>query len=137
MITSHLIERNYGQEMHRAWSFKDQLSGAGGIVSRTASLAGLATGCAWVICQGNFNSDNCAAEASPRLRPFGFCELFEPDFRPWTGGGGSIFILQTKNRGSRSQLSDVLGLHSDCLAFDATPKPLARAGQITMASLKR
>jgi uncharacterized protein YdiU (UPF0061 family) len=39
-------------------------------------------------CQGNFNSDNCAAGGyTLDYGPFGFCELFNPRFQPWTGGG--------------------------------------------------
>jgi uncharacterized protein YdiU (UPF0061 family) len=39
-------------------------------------------------CQGNFNSDNCAAGGfTLDYGPFGFCEIFDPEFQPWTGGG--------------------------------------------------
>ncbi|MEB3354243.1 MAG: protein adenylyltransferase SelO family protein, partial [Cyanobacteriota bacterium] len=39
-------------------------------------------------CQGNFNSDNCAAGGyTLDYGPFGFCERFDPRFQPWTGGG--------------------------------------------------
>jgi len=39
-------------------------------------------------CQGNFNSDNCAAGGfTLDYGPFGFCEVFDPDYQPWTGGG--------------------------------------------------
>lgn len=39
-------------------------------------------------CQGNFNSDNCAAGGyTLDYGPFGFCEAFDPYFQPWTGGG--------------------------------------------------
>ena len=39
-------------------------------------------------CQGNFNSDNCAAGGyTLDYGPFGFCELFDPRFQSWTGGG--------------------------------------------------
>jgi len=39
-------------------------------------------------CQGNFNSDNCAAGGfTLDYGPFGFCDLFDPRFQPWTGGG--------------------------------------------------
>ena len=39
-------------------------------------------------CQGNFNSDNCALGGyTLDYGPFGFCELFDPHFQPWTGGG--------------------------------------------------
>lgn len=39
-------------------------------------------------CQGNFNSDNCAVGGfTLDYGPFGFCEVFDPHFQPWTGGG--------------------------------------------------
>ena len=39
-------------------------------------------------CQGNFNSDNCAAGGfTLDYGPFGFCEVFDPYYQPWTGGG--------------------------------------------------
>ena len=39
-------------------------------------------------CQGNFNSDNCAAGGfTLDYGPFGFCEVYNPEFQPWTGGG--------------------------------------------------
>ena len=39
-------------------------------------------------CQGNFNSDNCAVGGfTLDYGPFGFCEVFDPYFQPWTGGG--------------------------------------------------
>lgn len=39
-------------------------------------------------CQGNFNSDNCAAGGfTLDYGPFGFMDLFEPKYQPWTGGG--------------------------------------------------
>ena len=45
-------------------------------------------------CQGNFNSDNCAAGGfTLDYGPFGFCELFDPRFQPWTGGGEHFCFL--------------------------------------------
>jgi len=39
-------------------------------------------------CQGNFNSDNCAAGGfTLDYGPFGFIDMFEPKYQPWTGGG--------------------------------------------------
>ena len=39
-------------------------------------------------CQGNFNSDNCAAGGfTLDYGPFGFCDVYDPQFQPWTGGG--------------------------------------------------
>jgi uncharacterized protein YdiU (UPF0061 family) len=45
-------------------------------------------------CQGNFNSDNCAAGGfTLDYGPFGFCEVFDPHFQPWTGGGRHFSFL--------------------------------------------
>ncbi len=45
-------------------------------------------------CQGNFNSDNCAAGGfTLDYGPFGFCEVFDPYFQPWTGGGQHFAFL--------------------------------------------
>ena len=45
-------------------------------------------------CQGNFNSDNCAAGGfTLDYGPFGFCEPFDPFFQPWTGGGRHFSFL--------------------------------------------
>ena len=39
-------------------------------------------------CQGNFNSDNCAAGGfTLDYGPFGFIEMFDPKYQSWTGGG--------------------------------------------------
>ncbi|MEP1742842.1 MAG: protein adenylyltransferase SelO family protein [Kangiellaceae bacterium] len=39
-------------------------------------------------CQGNFNSDNCAVGGfTLDYGPFGFCDVFDPNFQSWTGGG--------------------------------------------------
>ena len=39
-------------------------------------------------CQGNFNGDNCAVGGfTLDYGPFGFMELFDPAYQPWTGGG--------------------------------------------------
>ena len=45
-------------------------------------------------CQGNFNSDNCAAGGfTLDYGPFGFCDVFDPRFQPWTGGGEHYSFL--------------------------------------------
>ncbi len=87
MIVAHLIERNYRQEIEPGLQFSDQvLELAGMFRARLTSLVAN-----WIrvgYCQGNFNSDNCAAGGyTLDYGPFGFCELFDPRFQPWTGGG--------------------------------------------------
>ena len=86
-ITRHLIERNYRPEIDPSLDFCDQ------VVELARLFRGRLTALVanWIrvgYCQGNFNSDNCAAGGfTLDYGPFGFCELFDPRFQPWTGGG--------------------------------------------------
>ncbi len=87
LIVQHLIERNYRQEIDPALAFSDQVVALARLFrGRLTSLVAN-----WMrvgYCQGNFNSDNCAAGGyTLDYGPFGFCELFDPRFQPWTGGG--------------------------------------------------
>ena len=87
MIVKHLIERNYREVIDPSISFTDQ------VVDLAHHFRGRLTKLVanWIrvgYCQGNFNSDNCAAGGfTLDYGPFGFCELFDPKFQPWTGGG--------------------------------------------------
>lgn len=39
-------------------------------------------------CQGNFNADNCAVGGRTLdYGPFGFMQIYDPEFQPWSGGG--------------------------------------------------
>ncbi len=87
LIVAHLIERNYRQEIDSSLEFREQVVELAGLFrERLVSLVAN-----WMrvgYCQGNFNSDNCAAGGfTLDYGPFGFCELFDPRFQPWTGGG--------------------------------------------------
>lgn len=87
MIVAHLIERNYRPEIDPDLAFDEQVVELAGLFR--ARLTALVAH--WIrvgYCQGNFNSDNCAAGGyTLDYGPFGFCELFDPRFQPWTGGG--------------------------------------------------
>lgn len=87
MIVSHLIEREYKSEVDQSLGFADQLVELAKLFRQR--LTSLVTN--WLrvgYCQGNFNSDNCAAGGfTLDYGPFGFCEMFDPRFQPWTGGG--------------------------------------------------
>ncbi|MGK7962661.1 MAG: YdiU family protein [Crocosphaera sp.] len=87
MIVSHLIEREYKSDINQNLGFAEQLVElAKKFRQRLTSLVAnwLRVG----YCQGNFNSDNCAAGGfTLDYGPFGFCENFDPWFQPWTGGG--------------------------------------------------
>ena len=87
LIVQHLIARNYRPEIDAALPFSDQVVELAGLFrGRLTSLVAN-----WIrvgYCQGNFNSDNCAAGGyTLDYGPFGFCERFDPRFQPWTGGG--------------------------------------------------
>ncbi len=87
MIVSHLIEREYKSDINQNLVFEDQLLELAKLFrQRLTSLVAN-----WLrigYCQGNFNSDNCAAGGfTLDYGPFGFCEIFDPEFQPWTGGG--------------------------------------------------
>ena len=93
MIVKHLIARNYKKEIDPTLSFSNQVVELSNLfMERLTSLVAN-----WIrigYCQGNFNSDNCAAGGfTLDYGPFGFCELFDPRFQPWTGGGEHFAFL--------------------------------------------
>ncbi len=93
MIVKHLIERNYQQAINPSLTFTDQVVELACLFrKRLTSLVAN-----WIrvgYCQGNFNSDNCAAGGfTLDYGPFGFCELFDPRFQPWIGGGDHFSFL--------------------------------------------
>jgi uncharacterized protein YdiU (UPF0061 family) len=86
-IVLHAIDREYADEIDPGLGTEQK-------VVRLAEafrerLVALVTH--WIrvgYCQGNFNSDNCAVGGfTLDYGPFGFCEIFDPYFQPWTGGG--------------------------------------------------
>ncbi|MDC3119170.1 protein adenylyltransferase SelO family protein [Prochlorococcus sp. AH-716-K03] len=87
IIVQHLIDRNYKDDIDPSKSFTENIIKLAYLYRER--LISLVTN--WMrvgYCQGNFNSDNCAAGGfTLDYGPFGFCELFDPSFQPWTGGG--------------------------------------------------
>jgi len=62
-------------------------------------------------CQGNFNSDNCAAGGfTLDYGPFGFIDMFDPRYQPWTGGGIHFSFLNQPKAAERN-------FQMFCLAF--------------------
>ena len=87
MIVLHLIDREYKSEIDQTRDFSTQLIQLAELYQdRLTNLVAN-----WLrigYCQGNFNSDNCAAGGfTLDYGPFGFCEVFDPHFQPWIGGG--------------------------------------------------
>ena len=92
-IVKHLIEREYSSDIDTTRSFEEQVVTLAALFRDR--LTRLVSG--WVrvgYCQGNFNSDNCAAGGfTLDYGPCGFCEFFEADYQPWTGGGRHFSFL--------------------------------------------
>lgn len=92
-LVLHLIDREYSEEIDQTFPTPTKVVIlARAFRSRLASLVAN-----WIrvgYCQGNFNSDNCAAGGfTLDYGPFGFCELFDPVYQPWTGGGEHFSFL--------------------------------------------
>lgn len=97
MIVMHLIEREYNEVIDSGLSFEKQvLELSKQFRDRLTRLVSN-----WIrvgYCQGNFNSDNCAAGGfTLDYGPFGFCESFDPEFQPWTGGGKHFSFFNQPN----------------------------------------
>ncbi len=76
-------------------------------------------------CQGNFNSDNCAAGGfTLDYGPFGFIDMFDPKYQPWTGGGVHFSFLNQPQAAERN-------FHMFCLAL----KPLLDSSQNALSQL--
>jgi uncharacterized protein YdiU (UPF0061 family) len=93
MIVSHLIQREYRNDIDQNLGFADQVVELAKLFRRR--LTSLVANWQRIgYCQGNFNSDNCAAGGfTLDYGPFGFCEMFDPGFQPWTGGGEHFSFL--------------------------------------------
>ncbi len=86
-IVLHLIDREYKDVIDQTLTTAEKL------VQLAREFRGRLTSLVanWIrvgYCQGNFNSDNCAAGGfTLDYGPFGFCDVFNPQYQPWTGGG--------------------------------------------------
>lgn len=95
-IVLHLIDREYNDVIDKNLSLDEKvILLAKEFKNRLTSLISN-----WIrvgYCQGNFNSDNCAAGGfTLDYGPFGFCDLFDPYYQPWTSGGDHFaFYNQT------------------------------------------
>lgn len=121
-LVLHLMDREYSGDIDQTLATPTKIVMlAGAFRSRLASLVAN-----WIrvgYCQGNFNSDNCAAGGfTLDYGPFGFCEIFEPFYQPWTGGGQHFAFLNQPAAAEQnfksfcSALRPLLGAHEDELA---------------------
>jgi len=138
-IVLHLIDREYGEVIDKKLTTSEQVVLlAHEFRSRLASLVSN-----WIrvgYCQGNFNSDNCAAGGfTLDYGPFGFCDEFNPHYQPWTGGGYHFSFLNQPEAAERNfhmfwtALRPLLTSHQDCLRqFDEIRKDFPKVMQTHM-----
>lgn len=86
-IVLHAIQREYNEQIDDNLPLEEKiLLFASLFRERLTSLVAN-----WIrvgYCQGNFNSDNTAVGGfTLDYGPFGFIDLFNPSYQPWTGGG--------------------------------------------------
>jgi uncharacterized protein YdiU (UPF0061 family) len=87
MIVLHLIDREYSEVIDKNLTMAEKIV----LLAREFRTRLTSLVANWIrvgYCQGNFNSDNCAAGGfTLDYGPFGFCDVYYPQFQPWTGGG--------------------------------------------------
>ena len=87
LFVRYLIKRNYSENINPSFAFHDQILQLA-ILYRERIISLVTNWLRVGYCQGNFNSDNCSLDGiTLDYGPFGFCEMFDPEFQPWTGGG--------------------------------------------------
>jgi len=110
-IVLHLIDREYSDVIDQSLPLEQKvLLLAHEFRTRLTSLVAN-----WIrvgYCQGNFNSDNCAAGGfTLDYGPFGFIDDFDPKYQPWTGGGEHFSFLNQPNAAERNFYSFCTALH--------------------------
>ncbi len=92
-IVLHAIDREYGEVIDKELSTAEKVV----LLAREFRSRFTALVANWIrvgYCQGNFNSDNCAVGGfTLDYGPFGFCDVFDPYYQSWTGGGHHFAFL--------------------------------------------
>ena len=141
-IMLHLIDREY------SGGIDNQLSTAEKVVILAREFRGRLTSLIanWIrvgYCQGNFNSDNCAAGGfTLDYGPFGFMDTYNPNYQSWTGGGHHFSFLNQPVAAERNfqmfckALSPLLTSNQDCLQqLDALQSGFAKVMQTQMEKM--
>lgn len=120
-IVLHLIEREYADVVDQQLTTPEKVV----VLAREFRSRLTSVVANWVrvgFCQGNFNSDNCAAGGfTLDYGPFGFCDVYNPHYQPWTGGGHHFAFMNQTNAAQRnfdsfcSALRQLLVSHPDAL----------------------
>jgi len=117
----HLIDREYAEGIDRQLTTPEKAV----LLAREFQRRLTSLVANWIrvgFCQGNFNSDNCAVGGfTLDYGPFGFCDVFNPHYQPWTGGGHHFSFMNQANAAQRnfdmfcSALRPLLASHQDSL----------------------
>ncbi|MFT6389242.1 MAG: hypothetical protein ACJAUP_002632 [Cellvibrionaceae bacterium] len=141
-IVLHLIDREYSDVIDNTLTTAEKVVLLAGEFSRR--LTSLVAN--WIrvgYCQGNFNSDNCAAGGfTLDYGPFGFCDVFSPQYQPWTGGGHHFSFLNQPVAAERNfqtfctALMPLLAPHQDYLRqLDEIQSGFAKVMQAQMEKM--
>ena len=102
LILRHIVDREYRSEISAELELGEQLV----LLARAFRERLVSLVANWVrvgYCQGNFNSDNTALGGfTLDYGPFGFMELFDPEYQPWTGGGRHFAFLNQPDAALRN-----------------------------------
>jgi len=101
-IVLHIIDREYSGVIDQSLPLSEKiLLLAKEFRKRLTSLVAN-----WIrvgYCQGNFNSDNTALGGfTLDYGPFGFMDMFDPRYQPWTGGGVHFSFLNQPQAAERN-----------------------------------
>ena len=126
MIVLHLINREYSEVIDTNLTTEEKVVLlAREFRSRLTSLVAN-----WIrvgYCQGNFNGDNCAAGGfTLDYGPFGFMDMFDPQYQPWTGGGAHFSFLNQPQAAERN-------FHMFCTAV----QPLLKSHENKLKELEK
>lgn len=141
-IVLHLIDREYGDVIDQNLSTPEKVL----LLVREYRNRFTSLIANWIrvgYCQGNFNSDNCAAGGfTLDYGPFGFCELFDPYYQPWTGGGRHFAFLNQPVAAEKNfqmfctALRPLLTSHQDALSqLDEIKSSFASVMQVQMEKM--
>ena len=126
MIMLHLIDREYSDVIDKNLTTEEK------VVLLTREFRSRLTSLVanWIrvgYCQGNFNGDNCAAGGfTLDYGPFGFMDMFDPRYQPWTGGGAHFSFLNQPQAAERN-------FHMFCKAL----QPLIKSHENNLQELEK
>ena len=126
MIVLHLIDREYSDVIDTNLTTEEK------VVLLAREFRGRLTSLVanWIrvgYCQGNFNGDNCSAGGfTLDYGPFGFMDMFDPRYQPWTGGGAHFSFLNQPQAAERN-------FHMFCRAI----QPLIESHENSLQELER